>query len=420
MAKADGHDADVAETRDLSSPAMRAGSSGIPLHDNVISAREKGSIRPAEVLPTCLTEGAAGIAVRDGELRVFCRRLLGPSEARSVEVDDAIDGVISAVARGLPIALRGTSDLVPVAYALHRRIVGADRPFVVCDPRRREVEGSVRAPPNRRTIALALESAMDGSICLRSRRLPADFDRLRESGRNAAPFPTVFICLHRDDRVRDLLCRPLEIPPLAARASESHRLLQEAMDEAATALGTARVPDPAPSAAGDPGGGRLVRGAREDGAARRRARLHAEPDPGRPTPWDGARVIDALAAPPPRADGGPGRAQGGPLPRRRLNASSRFGRNHMEQAVTIPTPEPGARMHPFDAFERICYEVLELEALANAPNAAIDECAPPSESRRSFDRAQALIGNAAEKAAAAVALIDELKIAVNAYVADRV
>jgi hypothetical protein len=250
MAKADGHDADVAETRDLSSPAMRAGSSGIPLHDNVISAREKGAIRPSEVPPTCLTEGTAGIAVRDRELRVFCRRLLGSSEARSVEVDDAIDAVISAVARGLPIALRGKSDLVPVAYALHRRIVGADRPFVVCDPRRREVEGSVRAPPNRRTIALALESAMDGSICLRSRRLPADFDRLRESGRDAAPFPTVFICLHRDDRVRDLLCRPLEIPPLATRASESHRLLQEAMDEAATALGTARVRIPRPARQG--------------------------------------------------------------------------------------------------------------------------------------------------------------------------
>ena len=91
----------------------------------------------------------------------------------------------------------------------------------------------------------------------------------------------------------------------------------------------------------------------------------------------------------------------------------------MEQAATIPTPKPGGRMSPFDAFERICYEVLELEALANAANAAIDEYASPSESRRSFDRAQALIGNAAEKAAAAVTLIDELKTAVNAYASDR-
>jgi hypothetical protein len=91
----------------------------------------------------------------------------------------------------------------------------------------------------------------------------------------------------------------------------------------------------------------------------------------------------------------------------------------MDDSSTIPTHESGGRMSPFDAFERICYEVLELEALANAANTAIDECTPPSDSRRSFDRAQALIGNAAEKATAAVTLIDELKTAVNAYVSDR-
>ncbi|HEX7839636.1 MAG TPA: hypothetical protein VF469_19305 [Kofleriaceae bacterium] len=231
----------MAETHDPSSPEMRAGSSDIPLHNDTIAAREKRALRPSEVPLTCLTEGTEDIAVRDRELRVFCRRLLGSSEARSFQVDDAVDGMLTAVARGMPIALRGASDLVPVAYALHRRILGADRPFVVCDPRRREGEGSVRAPPSRWTVALAVEAAMDGSICLRSRRLPADFDRLRESVREAAPFPAVFVCLHGDDRVRDLFCRPLEIPPLTARASESHRLFQEALDEAAAALGTARL-----------------------------------------------------------------------------------------------------------------------------------------------------------------------------------
>jgi hypothetical protein len=231
----------VAETRDPFSPKMRAGSSGLPLHNHAVAARERGALRPSEAPLTCLTEGTEGIAVRDRDLRVFCRRLLGSSEARSVQVDDAVDGMISAVARGLPITLRGASDLVPVAYALHRRILGANRPFIVCDPRRHEGEGSVRAPPNRGTVALALEAAMDGSICLRSSRLPADFDRLCESVREAAPFPTVFVCLHGDDRVRDLISRPLEIPPLAARASDSHRLFQEALDEAATALGTGRL-----------------------------------------------------------------------------------------------------------------------------------------------------------------------------------
>ena len=220
---------------------MRAGSSDVPLRNDAVAVRARGALRPSEAPLTCLTQGTEGIAIRDRELRVFCRRLLGSSEARSVQVDDAVDGVITAVARGMPIALRGTSDLVPVAYALHRWILGVDRPFVVCDPRRHEGAGSVHAPPNRRTVALALEAAMDGSICLRSRGLPADFDRLCQSVRDAVPFPTVFVCLHSDDRLRDLLCRPLEIPPLAARAAESHRLLQEALDEATTAFGTERL-----------------------------------------------------------------------------------------------------------------------------------------------------------------------------------
>jgi hypothetical protein len=56
-------------------------------------------------------------------------------------------------------------------------------------------------------------------------------------------------------------------------------------------------------------------------------------------------------------------------------------------------PMPLARFVPF------------LEAVANAANAAnaaMDECVPPSTSRRSFDRAHALIDSTAKKAAATV------------------
>jgi hypothetical protein len=233
----------VAGTRDHSSPETRADPSGIPLQDDVVDVHAGGALRPSEVPDACLVERNPdrSIAVPDRELRAFCRRLLGASRARSALVDDAVDGLLVAVARGLPIPLRGAPDLVPVAYALHRRILGADRPFVVCDPRRREGRGSVRMPPSRRTVARALEVARDGSICLRSRRLPADFDLLRESLRHAIPATTVFVCLHGEDRVRDLVCRPLEVCSLAARASESDDLLQEALEEAAAALGAARL-----------------------------------------------------------------------------------------------------------------------------------------------------------------------------------
>lgn len=50
-----------------------------------------------------------------------------------------------------------------------------------------------------------------------------------------------FVCLQGDDGLRDLLCRPLEILPLAARASEWDFLLEESLVEAASVLGTVRL-----------------------------------------------------------------------------------------------------------------------------------------------------------------------------------
>jgi hypothetical protein len=80
------------------------------------------------------------------------------------------------------------------------------------------------------------------------------------------------------------------------------------------------------------------------------------------------------------------------------------------------TPEG---ISPLDAFERMCIEIIQLEAVANAANAAIDECPPPRESRRCFDRAHALISSTAEKAAAAVVLVEGLKASVNAHVGQK-
>jgi hypothetical protein len=72
---------------------------------------------------------------------------------------------------------------------------------------------------------------------------------------------------------------------------------------------------------------------------------------------------------------------------------------------------------PLDAFERMCIEMIQIEAVANAASAAMDECEPPpsSEPRRSFHRAHALIGSTAEKAAAATELAEALKASVHAY-----
>lgn len=177
---------------------------------------------------------------REHDLREFCCRLFGWADDHASLVDDVMWTLRNAVARRTAIGLQGESDLVPIAHSLHCRLVGAERPFVVCDPRRRDSDGSVRAPPSRRAGMPALAAAIGGSVCLRSNRLPDDFDRLAASFHESGS-AVLFICLHSNDRITDLMCRPLKIPSLTQRLPEFPRLLNEYLDEAAQALGAHHV-----------------------------------------------------------------------------------------------------------------------------------------------------------------------------------
>lgn len=90
----------------------------------------------------------------------------------------------------------------------------------------------------------------------------------------------------------------------------------------------------------------------------------------------------------------------------------------MDQIGSIlASQESSGRMPPYDAFERICLAIIAIEAIANAANQAIDVCSPPPEDSAPFDRAQALVGQTAEMAAAGVALVRELRASVRAHVA---
>ncbi|MEO7729905.1 MAG: hypothetical protein ABIY55_02955 [Kofleriaceae bacterium] len=223
------------ETHDSSPPE-------IPMLNEVIAVRARGAPRPHSIHVAGLAAAENdGIRIRDRDLRAFCRRLLSWSEARAALIDGAVNDLLTSAVRGTPIALRGVSDLVPVAYALHRRILGPERPFVVCDRRRNEGDGSVRAPPSRQTCVLALEAARGGSLCLRANRLPSDFDYLCRSLREGRQAATVFVCLCDEDSIRDLWCRPLEIPALSAHAPESGLLVQEVFDDAALELETSSL-----------------------------------------------------------------------------------------------------------------------------------------------------------------------------------
>ena len=170
-------------------------------------------------------------------LRAACGRIFGFSGRHA---DDATQALLDAAERRAVVSLRGACDLVPIAYSLHRQLFGRERLFIVADPRRHENDGDVRSPPSRSTALAVLDDAMGGSVCLRARRLPDDFDAFVERLRDGHPAAMVFVCLdekdHVRDRVRDLLCPPLDVPPLRKRKAELDRLLFECLEEAARAL----------------------------------------------------------------------------------------------------------------------------------------------------------------------------------------
>src|SRR5947209_19395225 len=112
----------------------------------------------------------------EATLRAFIERLLGWSDERTIEL--ALRSLALALDHRATLVLCGKGDLVPIARALHRRTLGADRPFIVCDPRRRTTTASVRSPGSRASGVAAFEAAIGGSLCVRARRLPDDFQTL--------------------------------------------------------------------------------------------------------------------------------------------------------------------------------------------------------------------------------------------------
>ena len=108
----------------------------------------------------------------DAALREFMARLVGWDNPAAADL--ALRSLGLAAEHRAELVLCGRGDMVPIAQALHRRTLGADRPFVVCDPRRGTTAASVRSPANYTSGVAAFEAASGGTLCLRTRRLPRD------------------------------------------------------------------------------------------------------------------------------------------------------------------------------------------------------------------------------------------------------
>jgi hypothetical protein len=175
------------------------------------------------------------------ELRGFLARLLGWRGDRTQVVDHALRSIRMAATRRVALVLRGDGDLVPLARAIHRRALGTDRPFIVCDPRRRQSRATVRSAENYETGMAAFTAATGGSLCVRSLRLPKDFKVVVTSLRDPASRVQLVVCAQASEDCESYLAVPITVPPLAIRPDEIDQIITEYAEDAITELGTSRT-----------------------------------------------------------------------------------------------------------------------------------------------------------------------------------
>ena len=189
---------------------------------------------------TLIAESSRWIA-----LRGFLARLLGWRSDRLEVVDHALRSIRLAATRRAALVLCGDGDLMPTARAIHRRALGDDRPFIVCDPRRRRSEATVRSAENYETGLQAFTAAHGGSLCVRNRRLPRDFERVVGALRDPDARVQLVVCAGASEDCRSYLAHPITVPPLAGREAEIDRIIEEYAEDAVVELGAPRVGFPA-------------------------------------------------------------------------------------------------------------------------------------------------------------------------------
>jgi hypothetical protein len=168
-------------------------------------------------------------ADKETTLRGFCARILGWSDMQATAVEGALRSIHHSITHRAPLVLLGDGDLVPIAQALHRRTIGAEHPFVVCDPRRVVHESGMAA----------VHAARGGSLCVRRRRMPHDFPAVVAGVRDPAAAVQLIVCAelrHATDPFL-ILADPIRLPSLGARVSELPRIVDEYALDAISTLG---------------------------------------------------------------------------------------------------------------------------------------------------------------------------------------
>lgn len=158
------------------------------------------------------------------ELRLFMARILGWSSEEMETVDCALRAIRRAATRRSVLFLVGDMDLVPIAQSIHRLVLGSERPFVTCDPRRGDVDVSVRSAANKPDGFTACAAALGGTVCVRTDRPPYDFDALLYRQAETETSLVQLMVVGHEYRARndvDIAVNPaIHVPPVLERGDE--------------------------------------------------------------------------------------------------------------------------------------------------------------------------------------------------------
>jgi hypothetical protein len=177
-------------------------------------------------------------------LRDYLARLLGFADACQSVLDRALRSVRAAATRLVPLVLSGQGELVSIASSLHDHVIGRDKPFILCDRRRRRADADVRAVANIDDPLQALRAAIGGSLCLLCRRMPHNTSAIAEEFSRSRPRVQIVMCTPGDspaDAWQSYPADPIVIPRLDERQHELDRIIYEYAVEAIKGLGTAHT-----------------------------------------------------------------------------------------------------------------------------------------------------------------------------------
>ena len=160
-------------------------------------------------------------------VRSFLSRLLGWAPERLAVVDEALRALRLVQAQRAPLVLRGEGDWVTVARDLHHRVFGADRPFVLCAPRGSSIDANLRGIATLDQGFQAITAARGGSLCVRSRRPPAELVKIVSLLRLPGARVQLMLCDDSRTDAPSALALPITIPSLLSRHAELPRLIDE-------------------------------------------------------------------------------------------------------------------------------------------------------------------------------------------------